>query len=133
MPKLTDSEAMLKEFQTLLDKGEGDRRSHGFIAKIPLQTGVLLLRDCLNLGKQPGPRIREILEEYYTTWDKGTHLVLPPLVRRIVDQIARETSRTREEVIINMLSHYAKEELNRIREDARQLNALLGPDDNIEV
>lgn len=126
MPKLTDTDALLKTFQAALNKGDGEKQSHGFITKVPISTGVLLLRDCARQGKQPGPRIREILDEYYTHWEQGVHLTFSAPDRRLLDQIAREANCEREEVIHKLVHDYAPALLTAIRHRNRELNSLLG-------
>lgn len=99
MPRNIDFDEELTKLKDVEEAGE--RRQYVLRLEVPIAR--LFIADCDNLQKQPGPRLEEIISQYYTTWAEGIHMRIGGRVFQMIESLAMAEKVSREEIVRRIL------------------------------
>jgi hypothetical protein len=104
MPANIDIPEEIAYTQSLLNAGSVVKQQ--IVTRIPPQIYLAHLQACSRSGKLAGPLACDVLTEYYSSWARGVHLVLPEMIRQITDRIGYILGVDREVVVLRVLEQY---------------------------
>ena len=121
MPRNLDFQTELRAINQLIEEDQSTPRS--YICRLPPPTALHLVRDCLDQNKQPGRRLGEIIQHYYSGWSDGVHMTLPKDIRESLDAVADIFSVDRETVVKLCIGHAIGHLLREAQDKAKEHKA----------
>lgn len=126
MPRQTDVVAECKDLEKALRLGDQTKRQYA--VRIELPTAVQLLRDCCRQNRLPGLVLKDVIENYYATWEKGVHVILPDLLRSGLDQLADLLDCDREQALLELVKDSIGDSLRKARAERQKIESVVHPD-----